>query len=366
MSPARRSARRRGWPAHLYEPRPGYYVFRHPKTKQTFVLGYVPLAHARNEVMLANRLVQDEALPSLVAMIQGETHTIADLIAKMPPPPKASSAKTARSQDKRILAAMGQRECREVTVKHCAELVEGISAEGKDTLAVAVRARMRSLFRYAARIGWMKEDPASVTEKPRVIVRRGRLSLEQFLKIREHATEYLPRAMNLALVTGQDRSTIAAMQRADVKDGHLICQRSKTEHKNAPIAIPAALRLEVLSLSLDDLLRERTKIISPFLVHHTIGNGAASAGDPVHVDRISDAFTEARRAAGIPDVDDEGKGAPTFHEIRSLSSRLYTAQGDVDVKALLGHATDAMSALYKNTRDMAPIKVTLGKQHASK
>ena len=218
---------------------------------------------------------------------------------------------------------MGDRECHEVTVQHCAALIDSISAEGKKTLAAAVRARMRALFRYAATIGWMKENPASVTTKPRIVVNRGRLSLEQFLAIRELATDFLPRAMNLALVTGQDRSTIAAMKRSDEKDGHLICQRSKTETKNAPIAIPVALRLDALGLSLDDLLRERTKLISPYLVHHVVGNGAASPGDPVHVDRLSDAFTTARKAVGIPDVDDEGKAAPTFHEIRSLAKRLY-------------------------------------------
>lgn len=357
MSPARRSAKRRGWPRGLYEPRPLYYVWKHPTTKQTFALGYVPLAYARNEAMMANRLVQDEALPSLVAMIQGETHTIADLIAKKPPPPKASSAKTMRAQDKRILAAMGGRECREVTVKHCAELIDGISAEGKKTFASAVRARMRALFRYAATIGWMSADPASVTKKPRVIVQRGRLSLEQFLKIREHATDFLPRAMNLAIVTGQDRSTIVAMQRADEKDGHLICQRSKTEDKNAPIAIPVGLRLDVLGLSLDDILRERVRLISYFLVHHTAGNGSAAPGDPVHVDTISEAFTQARKAAKIPDVDEKGKLAPTFHEIRSLAKRLYVKQGNVDTKQLLGHATDEMGELYEDPRDMVPVPV---------
>ncbi len=359
MSPARRSAKRRSWPAHLYEPRPGYFVYRHPQTKKTFALGYVPLAHAINEAMMANRLVQDEALPSLVAMIQGETHTIADLVAKMPPPPKASSAKTVRAQDKRILAAMGQRECREVTVLHCAELVDGIAAEGKKTHAAAVRARMRALFRYAATIGWMKDDPASVTRKPRIVVKRGRLSLEQFLKIREHASDFLPRAMNLALVTGQDRSTIVAMERSDVKAAHLICQRSKTELKNAPIAIPVALRMDVLGLSLDDILRERTKLVVPHLVHHIIGNGAASPGDPVHVDKVSEAFTEARKAAGIPDFDESGKAAPTFHEIRSLAKRLYTAQGNVNTKQLLGHSTDEMGELYEDPRDMVPVPVNV-------
>lgn len=357
MSPARRSARRRNWPRGLYEPRPGYFVWRHPKTGKTFALGYVPFAHACNEAMLANRLAQDEALPSLVAMIQGETNTVADLVAKMPAPPKASSARAFRALDKRIVAAMGQRECRDVSVLHCAELIDGISAEGKKTHAAAVRARLRSLFRYAATIGWMKAEPASVTKKPRVIVKRGRLSLEQFLKIREHATEYLPRAMNLALVTGQDRSTVVAMQRADVKGGYLICQRSKTEHKNAPIAIPVVLRLDVLGLSLSDLLRERTQVISPHLVHHTVGNGAASPGDAVAADTLSDAFTQARKAAGIPDVGADGKNAPTFHEIRSLAKRLYVKQGNVDTKQLLGHATDGMGELYEDPRDMVPVPV---------
>lgn len=359
MSPARRSAKRRGWPAHLYEPRPGYFVWRHPKTKRTFILGYVPLAHARNEAMMANRLVQDEALPSLVAMIHGETHTIADLVAAMPPPPKASSAKTVRAQDKRILVAMGQRECHEVSVQHCAELIDGIAAEGKKTHAAAVRARLRALFRHAATIGWMKSDPASVTKKPRIVVKRGRLSLEQFLAIREKATDFLPRAMNLALVTGQDRSTIAAMKRSDIKDGFLVCQRSKTDAKNAPIAIPVALRLDVVGLSLDDLIRERPAILSPSLVHHAIGNGAAAPGDPVHVDRISEAFTEARRAASIPDTDADGKDAPTFHEIRSLAKRLYVKQGNVDTRQLLGHATEQMGALYEDPRDMVPVPVNI-------
>ena len=118
------------------------------------------------------------------------------------------------------------------------------------------------------------------------------------------------------------------------------------------------LRLDVFGLSLDDILRERSTLISPYLVHHTIGNGAAKPGDPVHVDLISDAFTEARKAAGIPD-EVEGKTAPTFHEARSLAKRLYLKQGNVDTKQLLGHATDAMGELYENARDMEPIPVSV-------
>lgn len=56
----------------------------------------------------------------------------------------------------------------------------------------------------------------------------------------------------------------------------------------------------------------------------------------------------------------DGKGAPTFHEIRSLSKRLYDEQGNVDTKALLGHRTEKMGALYADPRGVAPIRVRVG------
>ena len=45
---------------------------------------------------------------------------------------------------------------------------------------------------------------------------------------------------------------------------------------------------------------------------------------------------------------------------RSLAKRLYTEQGGVDTKALLGHATERMSALYADPRGVEPIKVRIG------
>ncbi|MFX2623377.1 hypothetical protein V6266_09860, partial [Enterobacter asburiae] len=42
---------------------------------------------------------------------------------------------------------------------------------------------------------------------------------------------------------------------------------------------------------------------------------------------------------------------PPFHEQRSLSSRTYEAQG-IDVKTLLGHKTEAMSAMYGDDRGL--------------
>lgn len=367
MNAARRSARRRDWPRGLYEKRPGYYAWRHPKTGKEYSLGRIPFAHARNEALRANKHAAATGLPDLVSMVEGTAvHTMAELVSDMPLAERRSTRNTFRANDKIItegalvgkkrVNGLGKIPCAELTVKHCADLLDVMVKAGRGHQAAAVRSRLIAICVHGIRKGWLKTNPADVTAKPRITVSRTRLSLEQFLAIREASSPWpwLARAMNLALVTGQDRSTIAAARREHVVDGHLICHRSKTAAKCPPLAIPVAIRLDVLALSLDDILRSHTGVISRFIVHHTEQQGRARPGAAVGVNLITRAFSEARRLAGIAD-----EGAPTFHEIRSLSSRLYTAQGNVDVKMLLGHATDAMSELYKKTRDATPIRVVV-------
>lgn len=365
MSPARRTARRRDWPAHLYEPRPGYYVWRDPRNGETHAIGRVSLAFAKAEAIAANQHVMNE-MPSLVARISGEAHTVAQLVADMPQAEKRSTRNTFRALDKIItegaLTESGQRSCGigsilagALTVRHCADLLDVMTKAGRGHQAQSVRVRLIAVCARGVRKGWMPANVAEVTEKPSAEVARARLSLDDFLAIREAAAPWpwLVRAMNLALVTGQDRSTVAAMQRRHIVDGRLICRRSKTADKAPPLAIPTSIRLDAVGLSLDDLLRERTGIVTPYLVHHTETQGRAKPGDPVGVGLITRKFSEARDLAGLPD----GKTAPTFHEIRSLSKRLYEAEGNVDTKALLGHLTDAMADLYRKTRDATPIEV---------
>jgi hypothetical protein len=282
-------------------------------------------------------------------MLTGETHNVADLLTRMPEPDKSSSARQYRALDKRILAAIGSVRCGDLTVRHCADLIDGIVAEGMNYLAHSLRSRLIAVCQRGVRMGWLPSNPAKETASPKTTTARSRLSLEQFLLIREHA----------ALVTGQDRSTVAAMMKSHVKDGRLICQRIKTNDKNPPVAIPVEIRLDVLGLSLADILRERQPVMSHYLVHHTVNYPAVPAGSKVAPDRISAAFLDARRAAGIPDELPDGKLAPTFHEIRSLAKRLYEKQGNVDTMQLLGHATEAMSKLYQDARDMAPIEVRI-------
>lgn len=350
MSAARRSHRKRDWPRGLYEPRPGYFTWRHPDGR-TFPLGRVSLAVALNEALSANLHLQ-EAKPGLVERLTGAGSTINDLLAQMPAAKKANTAKSRRSLDKKISARLGVGACSSLTVAACASALAAEAAESGARTAEALRSRLLAVCRKGMALGWMETNPALSTEPPDVEIQRGRLTLDAFKAVyakAEEVAEWLPLAMRLALVTGADRSTIVDLQRADVSSGHLTITRIKT---GARVAIPLALRLDAMGWTLADVVAHRTGVLSKHLVHHVNPWGNAPAGSKVHPDRISHAFTEARKLAGIPD-----EGAPTFHEIRSLCKRLYDEQGGVDTKALLGHKTERMSDMYADPRGVEPIKV---------
>ena len=151
--------------------------------------------------------------------------------------------------------------------------------------------------------------------------------------------------MLLALLTGQRISDITKMKFSDVWDGHLHVQQEKT---GARIAIPLSLRCEVLGLSLEEVInRCRDSILSPYILHHTRRSGSSERGDPVTPHTLRAHFMAARKATGLKW---ETGAAPTFHEQRSLSERLYRKQG-VDTRTLLGHKRQEMTDKYNDDRD---------------
>lgn len=358
---ARRSKRTRDWPPHLYEERPGYYTFRYMQdgTSKRFIIGNKPLTVAISEAVAAN-LHLAKMRPSLVDQITGNHHTVAEVIERMPLPAAKESQAAYRTWDREILARLGSRQIKAVTVDDCAQLVDDIIKSGRATTARQVRARLVMMCTRAQQLGWLPVgvNPASVTADPTVTVRRERLTQGSFQAIYAQApavAPWLQRAMLLALVTGQDRSTVCAMRRQHVADGWLTVWRGKTKRTNRPVAIPLTLTLQVLSVSLADLVAHDTGVRSEYLLHHVTANGSARPGDPVSVKTVTSAFARARELAGI-----NGDSPPTFHELRSLSKRLYVQQGNVDTKALLGHASDSAAALYEDPRGVEPVRVRVG------
>jgi enterobacteria phage integrase len=367
MAPARRNRKRRDWPRGLYETRPGYFVYREPGADgKQHTIGQVEEDDAIHQALLANEHFRKGRV-SLLDKITGAAHTVADLLKEIPAAAKINTVRTNRMLDKRIVAKIGTVVCGKLETTHCAEVVEAEVKAGKGRTAQAIRSRLMTMCQRGCELGWMNDNPAERTKRPEVEVQRGRLSLEMFLKIYDVAPqidEWLQDAMMLALVTGQDRSTVLGMKRQQVQaiDGvkALVVQRSKTEDTNDPVAIPLALHLAAVDVTLADLVKRLTTLRSPHFVHRHIAKANAPVGSAIPLATLTRSFLEARKLSGIPDVLPDGKGAPTFHEIRSLSKRLYDKQGGVDTKALLGHASETASALYAKTRGSEVVLVKVG------
>lgn len=358
---ARRNIKRRDWPRGLYETAPGYYVFRWTPLggeRQQLPIGRVPLQFAKDEAIAALAALSVRK-PSLVQRLMGADNTLAMLVSKMPTSEKSNTAKTWRSMDKLILAALGpDTQVSAITVADCAKVLEGRLDQGMQRSAQAVRSRLVQLFKRAMALGWVERNPAEPTETPTPVIKRDRLTLEQFKAILAVAEGWLPRAMLLLLVTGQDRDTVAGMRYDMVRDGHLIVQRIKTAKTNQPVAIPLDIGIKVLGVTLRQLVEAPPDVPSEYLLHHIAPHSGAAPGDPIFRDRISKVFTLARKQAGIPDVMPNGKLAPTYYEVKSLAKRLYKEQGDVDTMHLFSH-TDKTDALYADPRGVEPIYVRL-------
>ena len=117
----------------------------------------------------------------------------------------------------------------------------------------------------------------------------------------------------------------------------------------------ARVKLEAIGLSVGQVIeRCRDAVISPCFLHHIRHVGRAKPGDAIRVPTLSAFFAEARDLTGIQWP--EEKTPPSFHELRSLSARLYAEQG-INAQALLGHKSADMTAVYRDTRGAEWIEV---------
>ena len=202
----------------------------------------------------------------------------------------------------------------------------------------------KSAFNGAMDYGWIDRNPAMQVKAQQVTVRRNRLTLEQWKAIHAHAAEHMPgwviRMMVLAVVTGQRRSDLVKMKFSDVWDGHLHIEQAKTGTK---LALPLMLRLDALDTTLGEAIESCRDYAKgdEYLLRKSTGKRPGDAS-------LSARFEEAREASiPLPKT-----GAPTsLHECRSLSERLYRAQG-INTMILLGHSTQQMTDLYNDDRGL--------------
>jgi integrase len=242
------------------------------------------------------------------------------------------------------LASVGSREM--------AAILEEYIDEGKNSMAKHVRSSWVDLFKEAQFAGEVPPgfNPALSTRKPEISVTRARLQVEDWKRILGVASQthnpWAANALRLALLTGQRLSDLLKIQFKDIKDGYLHVEQGKTGNR---VAIPTALRCDAIGMTLDEAISLcRDKVLSPWLIHHTVRTGKAIPGAQINKATASKMFKDCRALAGI--ITPKDKTPCSFHEQRSLAERLYHDQG-INTQALLGHKTAEMTEMYHDERD---------------
>lgn len=236
-------------------------------------------------------------------------------------------------------------------------IVEGLQTyENRPRMAQAMRSAAIDIWKDAMQEGWAEDNLPAKTRAPSVEVQRSRLTLEDFQKIHAAALTlpdaWIARSMEIALTTAQRREDVAAMEfrqgngsTAWIEDGFLCVIQQKTGNK---IRIP--LDVGILGMTVGSVLKScRDSVVSRWVIHHQRPRTLSKPGDQVWVDTISKGFARARDLAGVKG--DDGKSPPTFHELRSLSIRLYSEAFGADfAQAIAGHKDASMTAVYRDVR----------------
>jgi integrase len=242
-----------------------------------------------------------------------------------------------------VLDHLGNRTISAVRPHEVSAMVQGIAATHPQT-AKRVLHEVADLFNECMNYGWIDRNPAVSVKAPLCRVQRKRLTLANWQALKSHADESSPlwvrNMLTLALVTGQRRSDLVKMKFDDVWDGHLHIEQAKTGTR---LALPLALKLEALGITLGEAIEQCRgyPTSSAFLLRKASGDRLADAS-------LSARFEEIRKAvipcpAGIP---------ASLHECRSLSERLYRAQG-INTMVLLGHKHQSMTDVYNDDRGLS-------------
>lgn len=266
---------------------------------------------------------------------------------------------------KSVLEVHGKQKLSQLTTVAISKLIANFSKAGKQTMAQRVRTVLIEFFDEAIAAGHFpadKPNPAKVTRMPRIKVKRARLTTEMFLSAldwaRANQRAYLWHSYLLAATTAQRLDDIGNASFKDVvatESGKcLTFIQSKTGTK---IMIPLALRLDILDISVGDVVRMcRDNVASPWLFHHSKPVGKAKKGDQIRIKSLSNGFAQAIRAVQ-PNWGDNLP--PSFHEIRSWSEREYRKQG-INTQKLLGHKHQSTTDIYADTRGHDWILVDIG------
>lgn len=353
----KRIASRRNFPPNLYINPSGYFYFINPINGKKKGVGS-DRAEAFSQARQANAAIAALKPSSLVDWVNGtKSITLTEWVPQYltlwieKSNPAEATLRNHKIYLERIAASdFSWMPLKEITTAHVSSFLDAVVKNSGIGTAKSVRSRVQDVFRLAITKGFIDagKNPVTATYKPIGDVLRERLSLEQFFLIRDKAPAWVANAMNLALVTGQRREDIVNMKFTDFVDGKLQIIQGKGQGK-VRIKISGTLKLKVLGVSVEEAIQLcRDNVLSPYMVHHPKARSAGVIGR-VTCNGLSTAFSNVRNAVGIVAAD--GRTPPTFHELRSLSERLYRVERNGEfTQKLLGHASPDMTSEYDKLR----------------
>ncbi|HEJ9180347.1 tyrosine-type recombinase/integrase [Serratia marcescens] len=348
-------------PPNLYESG-GNYQWRDPRDGRRYGLGRDKTA-AINEAVEANLMIYKmQNKVRLADRLQGaDVLTLSEhldryfLILKKRDL-AATTLKQRELQIGYIKEKMGDLLLSRVTTKDIADMMNSYTEQGKKATAGKMRQILNDAFNEAIAAGVLKENPVTPTKAPANKVQRSRLIISEYRQILAEVGDSEPWVKNmfdLALVTGQRREDLAAMKFRDIHDGFLWVEQIKT---GARVSLPLSLSIPEENLVLEEVISRcrSSGVVSKYLLHTTRGT---TKGCGLKPGTLSKGFSTARDRT---DLKWQGK-EPSLHEIRSLSTRLYTdLYGKEVAQAIMGHKTAAMTDLYRDTRGAEWISIKLG------
>ena len=253
----------------------------------------------------------------------------------------------------------GQVPIAELKPRDIAAGLRTFDAEQSST-AGRVLGAMRDALTEAVANDWATTNPAMLVKRPKHKVQRERLRFDTWAAMRTLAQagpqRWVESMLLLAAATGQRRADLAKMTFDDIvteADGqqYLQVEQQKEAGKGygARVAIPLSLRLDAIDMTLADVIEHCRGSAKP---GKTLLRKAG--GGPIEVSSLTSRFCEGVVAV-LGDADPGPRKRPSLHEARSLSARLYLAQGlpPVTVQTLLGHKDLEMTQLYADDRGLS-------------
>lgn len=353
----RRTAANRGLPPNLYIRR-GYYAWRDPRDGKEYGLG-LDKKSAISQAIEANLLVTGHYSPHrLIDRVTGAADRTAidwhqryiHILETRGVKPR--SIISAKDQLRAAMKKWGTKPIEHITVLDIADLLKSWTDAGKVRMASSVRSRLNDFFREAIAAGWIHSNPADATKVHGLKTKRERLSLAGFKEIlalaeADKKRKWAGSALKMAILTGQRREDISNFSPADVYDGFLHVIQEKTQ---MPLRLSLNLKLKHFPWTLGDVINEclSSGVKNPDTLIHTRQFAyKIRPGSKLRPELLTRVFSDHRDTAGLG----EGENPTTFHEIRSLSGRLYEEEyGDRFAQQILGHRRASTTALYLDTR----------------